>query len=44
MSVDTDPATYSSEGSIVATDPEEEFPLPMFIAMDRQNMINSEKK
>ena len=34
MSVDTDPATYSSEGSIVATDPEEEFPLPMFIAMD----------
>ena len=34
MSVDTDPATYSSEGSIVATDQEEEFPLPMFIAMD----------
>ena len=34
MLVDTDPATYSSEGSIVATDPEEEFPLPMFIAMD----------
>ena len=28
MSVDTDPATYSSEGSIVATDPEEEFPNP----------------
>ena len=34
MLVDTDPGTYSSEGSIVATDPEEEFPLPMFIAMD----------
>ena len=34
MAVDTDPVTYSSEGSIVATDPEEEFPLPMFIAMD----------
>ena len=34
MAVDTDHATYSSEGSIVATDSEEDFPLPMFIAMD----------
>ena len=34
MAVDTDHETYSSEGSIVATDVDEEFPLPMFIAMD----------
>ena len=34
MRVDTDHETFSSEGSIVATDQDEEFPLPMFIAMD----------
>lgn len=34
MAVDTDHETFSSEGSIVATDPDEELPLPMFIAMD----------
>ena len=34
MAVDTDHETYSSEGSIVVTDQEEDFPLPMFIAMD----------
>ncbi len=34
MAVDTDHETYSSDGSIVATDQDEEFPLPMFIAMD----------
>lgn len=34
MRVDTDPAAFSSEGSIVATDQQEDFPLPMFIAMD----------
>ena len=34
MRVDTDPETFSSDGSIVATDPAEDFTLPMFIAMD----------
>lgn len=34
MAVDTDHETFSSDGSIVATDVDEEFPLPMFIAMD----------
>ncbi len=34
MTVDTDHETYSSDGSIVATDQDEDFPLPMFIAMD----------
>ena len=34
MRVDTDHQTFSSEGSIVATDQDEDFPLPMFIAMD----------
>ena len=34
MRVDTDPDTYSSEGIIVAVDPDEDFTLPMFIAMD----------
>ena len=34
MAVDTDHDTYSSDGTIVATDVDEEFPLPMFIAMD----------
>ncbi len=32
--VDTTPEIYSSEGSIVLGDQEEDFPLPMFIAMD----------
>ncbi len=32
--VDTHPEIFSSEGSIVLADPEEDFPLPMFIAMD----------
>jgi len=34
MVVDTNHADFSSDGSIVATDQEEDFPLPMFIAMD----------
>ena len=34
MAVDTDHDTYSSDGSIVATDQDEDFALPMFIAMD----------
>ena len=34
MAVDTDHERFSSEGSIVVTDQEEDFPLPMFIAMD----------
>ncbi|MBT5052659.1 MAG: cytochrome P450 [Gammaproteobacteria bacterium] len=34
MAVDTDHDSFSSEGSIVVTDQEEDFPLPMFIAMD----------
>ena len=34
MAVDTNHDDFSSEGSIVATDQEEDFPLPMFIAMD----------
>ena len=34
MAVDTNHHDFSSEGSIVATDQEEDFPLPMFIAMD----------
>ncbi len=34
MKVDTDHDSFSSDGSIVATDNDEEFPLPMFIAMD----------
>ena len=32
--VDTTPEIFSSEGSIVLADNEEDFPLPMFIAMD----------
>ena len=34
MAVDTDHESFSSEGSIIVTDQEEDFPLPMFIAMD----------
>ena len=34
MAVDTDHASFSSEPSITIFDPEEDFPLPMFIAMD----------
>jgi cytochrome P450 len=34
MQVDTSHQVFSSEPSIVLVDPEEEFPLPMFIAMD----------
>ena len=34
MAVDTDHETFSSDGSIVATDQDEDFALPMFIAMD----------
>ena len=34
MTVDTDHESFSSDGTIVATDVDEEFPLPMFIAMD----------
>ena len=35
MAVDTNHDLFSSEGSIVADDNDEDFPLPMFIAMDR---------
>jgi len=34
MAVDTDHDTFSSDGTIVVDDSDEEFPLPMFIAMD----------
>ncbi|HIG39694.1 MAG: cytochrome P450 [bacterium] len=34
MQVDTSPEIYSSEGGITIVDEDEEFPLPMFIAMD----------
>jgi len=34
MAVDTNHDDYSSDGSIVVDDVDEEFPLPMFIAMD----------
>ena len=34
MAVDSNHETFSSDGSIVATDQDEECPLPMFIAMD----------
>lgn len=34
MLVDTDHESFSSDGSIVVDDVDEEFPLPMFIAMD----------
>ncbi|HYD87411.1 MAG TPA: cytochrome P450 [Vitreimonas sp.] len=34
MAVDTNHQAFSSEPSIVLFDPEEDFPLPMFIAMD----------
>ncbi|MCB1646123.1 MAG: cytochrome P450, partial [Pseudomonadales bacterium] len=34
MYVDTHHEEFSSDGSIVADDQDEEFPLPMFIAMD----------
>ncbi|MFC3077648.1 cytochrome P450 [Phenylobacterium terrae] len=34
MAVDSDHATFSSEPTIVLPDPEEDFTLPMFIAMD----------
>jgi cytochrome P450 len=34
MAVDTNHQQFSSEPSIVLFDPEEDFPLPMFIAMD----------
>jgi len=34
MAVDTNPQVFSSAGSIVADDQAEDFPLPMFIAMD----------
>ena len=34
MAVDTNHDSFSSDGSITAVDQDEEFPLPMFIAMD----------
>ena len=34
MAVDTNPEVFSSEGTIVMDDVDEDFPLPMFIAMD----------
>ena len=34
MAVDTDHDTFSSEPAITIADPEDDFPLPMFIAMD----------
>ena len=34
MAVDTNHEVFSSDGSIVVDDQDEEFPLPMFIAMD----------
>ncbi len=37
MHVDTNHDVFSSEPSIVLRDPDEDFPLPMFIAMDEPN-------
>ncbi len=34
MAVETDHATFSSEGAITIFDPEDDFQMPMFIAMD----------
>ena len=34
MAVDTNHDSFSSAGSITAVDPDEDFTLPMFIAMD----------
>ncbi len=34
MAVDTNPAVFSSERAITIADPEDDFQLPMFIAMD----------
>ena len=44
MAVDTNHDTYSSDGSIVVDDNDEEFPLPMFIAMDPPKHDNQRKE
>ena len=44
MAVDTDHDTFSSDGSIVVDDNDEEFPLPMFIAMDPPKHDNQRKE
>lgn len=44
MFVDTNHDLFSSEGSIVVDDQDEEFPLPMFIAMDPPKHDNQRKE
>ncbi|HCC44298.1 MAG TPA: cytochrome P450 [Gammaproteobacteria bacterium] len=44
MSVNTDHENFSSDGSIVVDDNDEEFPLPMFIAMDPPKHDNQRKE
>ena len=44
MSIDTDHENFSSDGSIVVDDNDEEFPLPMFIAMDPPKHDNQRKE
>jgi cytochrome P450 len=44
MFVDTNPDLFSSEGSITVADQDEDFPLPMFIAMDRPKHDDQRKE
>ena len=44
MYVDTTPEIFSSEGSITVADQDEDFTLPMFIAMDRPKHDNQRKE
>ncbi len=44
MHVDTTPDIYSSEGSITVSDQDEDFTLPMFIAMDRPKHDDQRKE
>lgn len=44
MFVDTNPDIYSSEGSITVADQDEDFTLPMFIAMDRPKHDDQRKE
>ena len=41
MAIDTDHQRFSSEPAIVLPNPAEDFPLPMFIAMDQATKFNS---
>ena len=43
MEVDSNWQDFSSEPAITIIDPEEDFPLPMFIAMDPRSMTTNAK-